>query len=82
MPHVGPHLAVHARCGDNSDKAQAFFMKLGGRKKGSRLSDRVRLFRVNPLRTPAPDCRITIPASQGTPTEVRYCLRNGVASRC
>lgn len=84
MPHVAPHVIVAARCGNETDDEQAFFMTLSHTRPGDHKVDTVELFAVGAFEAPPERCELTLTLSSGATQPQRYCYENGAtrAGRC
>lgn len=76
MPHVAPHVEVAARCSDQADKRDGFFMSLSNAEKGATFTDDVHLFFVPNLREAPSRCELTLTLTEGGGVE-RYCYDSG-----
>lgn len=77
MPHVAPHVNVHARCGPSVDEDRAFFMDLSNAVPGDHKVDSARLFSARSFEAPPPRCELTLSLSEGATPPQKYCLQDG-----
>ena len=84
MSNVAPHVIVAARCGSQTDQAQAFFMTLSRAQPGDRKVDTVELFGIGAFETAPERCELTLTLSKGATQPQRYCYEQGAthAGRC
>ncbi len=77
MPHVAPHIKIVARCGDATDKGQAFLHGSVQRQARRSQGGHVRLFEIRSFAAPPASCELTLSLSEGATPPQRYCFQGG-----
>lgn len=80
MPHVGGHTEVEAACDNQTDKADAFFMKMTDARKGDQRTDTIKLFDAGGLKAAPTRCELILSLDRGATPPQKFCYENGATT--